>query len=930
MSNVKLKEIQNKEHLISKELNEFSNLCLSYLNKQNNVYEKLIKQKSIYEAVYIEFRNLSHSEFIIKNCIIKLDNKWSHTVICCNDNYYHTKELCDRINKNINIIKLDITNATYNYYNNLLLSKEFWEMLNGEKILIYQSDSLIYNSNIDDFLKYDYIGMPFLFKHYISAPSTVGNGGLSLRSKKTMLEVLNNPNCDKKCSNIAEHFKLKTKFDNIPEDIFFSHNIQNLKLGLVPDDNVGKLFASSDNINCFGMHAIWKYNKSWKPLIVEFMEKNYNEKVEICKKIKIDTNSHLIPYPSNSFLHESSGTNEEIDNTENDANICVSEQNYDKKYLNKIKEYCCLTNKSLTNKKKIFSNPKEEFRYFCYRYMDYIRMLELPIINQNSIYEAVLIEFRCLPHLEFLIRNCIYKLGYNWSHTIVCGLNNFKFISNISQSIDRNIKIIKLEYENLKVTEYNELLKTKEFWKLFVGEKLLIYQEDSCIFKSNIEDFLKWDYIGAPWPPEYKINKNSVGNGGFSLRSKNVMIKCLDYAESIINISPIVSNYMKNNNITTVPEDVYFTNIIELKSIGKLADFDSALKFSCESFKHNYDCLGGHQFWLNNVNWKNLLYKNVIVQFSHRNDLILEHRGGWGEILNCIHKSDIYNVDSDIVFYDIIEKTFIWEKKNIENKKWFGIIHCTENTPNYLDDINISNLFKPKSHFLNNIHNCLCLIALSPNVVNFININLKRLNINLNVFLLNHPINKDLNIPKFSINAFQKNTDKKILQIGQQLRKITSLYTLKIDTNEYKKVWLTGTKNFNKLNYLFNKECDYLSIENININDIEMKYTDVNEYDNLLSKNIVFVDLFDAAANNTVLECIIRKTPLIINRLPATVYYLGENYPLFFENIDEVPSLITIENIKKSHNYLKNINTTSINEFMSNLINIIMKQRVKN
>lgn len=291
-----LKNTQNKNNIVSKELEDFSNLCLSYSNKQINVRNKSIKRKGIYEAVYIEFRSLKHSEFIIKNCIIKLHDKWSHTVICCNDNYMHTVDLCSRINKNVNIIKLDITNATYNDYNNLLLSKEFWELLNGEKILIYQSDSLIYNSNIDDFLKYDYIGMPFLIKHYILSPSSVGNGGLSLRSKKTMLDVLNNTNCNKKCSNIAEHFRVQHKFDNIPEDIFFSQNIQNLKLGLVPDDNVGKLFALSDNINCFGMHAIWKYNKSWKPLIVEFMEKNYStnfQKAELGKVAHFDTAKHL-------------------------------------------------------------------------------------------------------------------------------------------------------------------------------------------------------------------------------------------------------------------------------------------------------------------------------------------------------------------------------------------------------------------------------------------------------------------------------------------------------------------------------------------------------------------------------------------------------------------------------------------------------------
>lgn len=40
-------------------------------------------------------------------------------------------------------------------------------------------------------------------------------------------------------------------------------------------------------------------------------------------------------------------------------------------------------------------------------------------------------------------------------------------------------------------------------------------------------------------------------------------------------------------------------------------------------------------------------------------------------------------------------------------------------------------------------------------------------------------------------------------------------------------------------------------------------------YDELLSENVVFLNLIDASAVNTVIECVVRNTPLIINRLPA-------------------------------------------------------------
>ena len=47
----------------------------------------------------------------------------------------------------------------------------------------------------------------------------------------------------------------------------------------------------------------------------------------------------------------------------------------------------------------------------------------------------------------------------------------------------------------------------EDFWNLFASKKILIHQEDSIIFKNNINDFLKYDYIGAPWPNSRRWNK---------------------------------------------------------------------------------------------------------------------------------------------------------------------------------------------------------------------------------------------------------------------------------------------------------------------------------------------------------------------------------------------------------------------------------------
>jgi hypothetical protein len=127
-------------------------------------------------------------------------------------------------------------------------------------------------------------------------------------------------------------------------------------------------------------------------------------------------------------------------------------------------------------------------------------------------------------------------------------------------------------------------------------------------------------------------------------------------------------------------------------------------------------------------------------------------------------------------------------------------------------------------------------------------------------------------------------------------------------------MWLTGTRDFKRLYQFFEQEKKYFKLNRqINARSIRMHYTETfAEYDELLSQNIVFVDLFDASANNTVLECIVRRTPIIVNRLEGVVEYLGEDYPLYFSELSEVEGLLTTENIEKAVDYLNRISTADL------------------
>jgi hypothetical protein len=437
-------------------------------------------------------------------------------------------------------------------------------------------------------------------------------------------------------------------------------------------------------------------------------------------------------------------------------------------------------------------------------------------------------------------------------------------------------------------------------------------------------DFIEWDYIGAPWKKEQNDTPNCVGNGGLSLRSKSIMLEVISKIGILqTRYNSSTTNYMTNTNSFCPPEDVYFSKNMQELNIGKVADWDSAYTFSSESIS-NENSFGWHGVSVNNIKLlKQILYKRIVhgynVLESFRSST--EHRGGW----NIVKKSlqNFVNSSSDILFLDNVDAHFLWDKKYVLNQKWFGFIHLTPITPNYLYNINLNYLFSLNA-FTKSLDNCLFILTLSSYITNFIKHKLENMGLNIKVFTIFHPT--DINCPKFTLDNYIINKNKKIIQIGQQLRKITSIYRL--NTN-YKKIWLTGFRDMNRIKNMLLQEAQDFNYTNLNYNDVEMKYLNsFDEYDKLLSENIVFVELFDAAANNAIVECIARNTPILVNKIPGVVDYLGEEYPLYFTNLDDIDDLLTYENIEKTYYYLKNLNKDflDVNNFTKNFINIFHKQ----
>ena len=78
----------------------------------------------------------------------------------------------------------------------------------------------------------------------------------------------------------------------------------------------------------------------------------------------------------------------------------------------------------------------------------------------------------------------------------------------------------------------------QHLYKYIETEYVLMIHDDGFVINPHLwtDDFLQYDYIGAPWPggPETP-SSGRVGNGGFTLRSKKLLNEIKDFTETDVN-----------------------------------------------------------------------------------------------------------------------------------------------------------------------------------------------------------------------------------------------------------------------------------------------------------------------------------------------------------------------------------------------------------
>ncbi len=192
-----------------------------------------------------------------------------------------------------------------------------------------------------------------------------------------------------------------------------------------------------------------------------------------------------------------------------------------------------------------------------------------------------------LSNISIIAIDCINPLmackALKHSCREICFFNTLLFTSQ------------KISSDAVKVINIKPITSLEEYSR-FCIEKLVDYIEsdflltvhsDGFIINPQLwnDEFLQYDYIGAPWPPDAPwCTRNRVGNGGFSLRSKKFM-----------EIASKLGQFYRH-------EDILLTNICYdtfIEAGCKYAPVEVAMRFSLEAkipeCEYNLDnCFGFH------------------------------------------------------------------------------------------------------------------------------------------------------------------------------------------------------------------------------------------------------------------------------------------------------------------------------------------------
>jgi hypothetical protein len=554
----------------------------------------------------------------------------------------------------------------------------------------------------------------------------------------------------------------------------------------------------------------------------------------------------------------------------------------------------------------------EFYMTMCTRFHAHILslMTETPFISLYSTEKVKdLLTQENLLHLgEAMVVDPITLKPLNFNPTNV--LRKFDYVEKNWKAIRTQIKLSNVVKED-EVKEMKVGIENLLFYKPKFGEKLLAR---TCW---NIYKFLTHS--------EYKdVSKTELFAPGFFSRQSSPDVNF---------ISQVVSFVISKKDTDE------FSWGLQQQITKHDFSLKEAVKWILQSIPHKFE------HWNNDTTENPMSHRLFNFGYFDKNLLLNVHRSGWQFLVDNIWR---YQNPNGMIFDVYSDKTFGWQRQFYTKigvlpfkQKWVGVLHHTPDT--LYTDNNLTNTINSKE-FIDSLSNCVGLIVLSNYLKDWLTVRIP----NVPIFVIHHPT--EFIETSWSIEKWNANKDKKVVQIGAWMRNSYGIYCLPNPTG-IRKFALKGKEmdNYFAPSNYFDKLQDAIGIDCLGVDGpcrigaqksnkfmfgmlehLKEQYSKVailndlsnDEYDELLVSNVVFLNLIDVSACNTIIECIVRNTPILVNRLPAVVEYLGNDYPLYYNSFEEVYELLTDNDmLLKAHKYLVNKDKTflTIENFIEKL-----------
>jgi hypothetical protein len=123
------------------------------------------------------------------------------------------------------------------------------------------------------------------------------------------------------------------------------------------------------------------------------------------------------------------------------------------------------------------------------------------------------------------------------------------------------------------------------------GEFAMMIHDDGFVINPHLwtSDFLKYDYIGAPWPGPIEQTEGRVGNGGFCIRSKKLIEFCktvkAEPGHDDWTIGVVQNEYLKEQGFTFAPVQIAMK--FSLESVISECEFDLTQTFGFHGRRHH-------------------------------------------------------------------------------------------------------------------------------------------------------------------------------------------------------------------------------------------------------------------------------------------------------------------------------------------------------